>query len=741
MGSTQQLDEFFSGQWFHHRIRQLPEKWRHLAPYLRTYAGLLILAGLLFQLAYPITLSDSDMWYHLDGGRYFWQQGDVPDSSFFSFLSPDRTFVNYYWGFQALLAKTYEFGGYQALLILRAALFFLTTLFAYRYIIEEKTLDRSSILFILLFIAYFILIEGRIANLRPHLFSHLFILVFLYILERRPRWTPLLPLLTAAWANLHGIEYPVPVLIGGAYFLEFLHGRYVDGTADGQHGWPYAFWILACAPALLATPHGLELLGSPFSVAAHTSLYIAEMKPLNPKLLYSVFLSGSDLKVSSVFSVLFLFCSFALLRGLLDRSLRISHGIMALGAYLLLFKGNRFIWEWTLLVLPAVTHFVARMDTLKNGRQIVSVVHVLMAVVMVLPFADMVRRLPEHAGYPHDSRKEPTGIIRFLEQVNTGGKLMAPPSQSGFLHWKLHPDYTVHNDLQMSLFSDLDLYTVFSFYRSQNGLANTLGQYRPDYIAAEKKNGGFRKLIKEHPEYVPVFAGDMQILYANKELHPELADRHGLKLVDPFSLAEVNKGIELDSHIAELERMLAIFPESDRINHTITRLLFNAKRFYEALPWAKRFVHYHPENPNSHYLLGNIMENTGACDQAIAHYQTAKHYSDVKFKRVLDTQIGSCYYALEDFSAAYDYLWKGLNPYAKQPTDEDLYQLAFSAFVVGETEESILLLKMLLHNSPQEKKKVMLEAQALLDKLEQEGDQTPSFLQWLLQRPAAMFKP
>ncbi len=66
---------------------------------------------------------------------------------------------------------------------------------------------------------------------------------------------------------------------------------------------------------------------------------------------------------------------------------------------------------------------------------------------------------------------------------------------------------------------------------------------------------------------------------------------------------------------------------------------------------------------------------------------------------------------------------------------EHLYQLAFSAFVVGETEESILLLKMLLHDSPiEESSPIALEARTLLEKLEQEGDTTPSFLEWLWDR-------
>ena len=239
------------------------------------------------------------------------------------------------------------------------------------------------------------------------------------------------------------------------------------------------------------------------------------------------------------------------------------------------------------------------------------------------------------------------------------------------------------------------------------------------------------KLIEKIPEYAPVFFDDKMVLYVNRSLHPKLVESSELKLVNPFSLAKVPKDVELNDHLEELKRILVLFPESKRVNHAITRLLFNAKRFEEALPWAERFIKYHPDNPNSHYLLGSIYENSDACDKAIEHYEAAMAFSGKKFKRILNTQIGTCHYLQEDFASAYEYLWKGLNPYPDKVAQEDLYQLAFSAFVVGETEESILLLKMLLHESSVEEQPIVTEARALLQRIREEGNSTPTFLEWL----------
>ncbi len=732
MNLQQFREQLISGKASWGWIASLPQKWQHLPPYLRLYAAILIVAGLVFQLSYPITLLDSDMWYHLNGGRYFWQNNRVPGNSYFSFIAPERTFVNYYWGFQALIAKVYELWNYQGLLILRTLLFTLTTLVAYRYIIEEKNQNFPVFLFILLFIAYFTFIEGRPPYLRPHLFSHFFILLFLYILERRPRWAALLPVITAAWVNIHGIEYPVPVLIGGAYFIEIACLRLIKKEPKGERGWREAFWLLMCAPALFATPHGMDLLETPFSVSAFVNLYISEMKALSPRSLYSVLLSGDNLKIESIFPIAFLFCSFAVVRSLLNGSLRISHAILALGAYFLLFRGTRFVWEWALLVLPLITHYTSSLTPVVGEKRFISVVHLLMVVVMILPFVAMVKRLPDHADYPFDKESAPIGITRFLQQIGNGGKLLSPPSSTGFLHWKLYPNYLIYADLQMSLFNDLDIYSLFSFYRNENGFARLIDTYKPDYVAVRRSNRGFKKIISTTDEYVPVFAGDKMILYTNRLSRPGIAEKYQLRSVDPYALIKMEDTSILDNHILELERMLEVFPESDRINHSITRLLFNEQRFEDALPWAQRFVKYQPENPNSHYLLGIIYENTGQYEKAIDNYKQSMNYADKSFKLILHNHIGGCAYAQENFEIAYRHLRKSINPYKESTLNTDIYQLAFSAFIVGEFDESILLLKMILNNAPEEKSDVVAEAGKLLSTLMQHEDDAPSFFGWLL---------
>ena len=73
---------------------------------------------------WPIFAGDTDLWYHLNGGRYILEHGVIPkDSSFFSFMLPPREWVDYYLLFQVLVYKIYTFSGYYGLVSLMALLF------------------------------------------------------------------------------------------------------------------------------------------------------------------------------------------------------------------------------------------------------------------------------------------------------------------------------------------------------------------------------------------------------------------------------------------------------------------------------------------------------------------------------------------------------------------------------------------------------------------------------------------
>ncbi len=61
---------------------------------------------------WPIMVGDTDLWYHLNGGRYFFNHYSLPKDSFFSFVDPPRKWLDYYWLFQIFVYKIHQYSGY-----------------------------------------------------------------------------------------------------------------------------------------------------------------------------------------------------------------------------------------------------------------------------------------------------------------------------------------------------------------------------------------------------------------------------------------------------------------------------------------------------------------------------------------------------------------------------------------------------------------------------------------------------
>ena len=691
-----------------------PDRWPHI------YAGLLLLLGFAYQLAHPIVMGDTDMWYHLNGGRYFWETGKVPVTAFFSFMIPDREWINYFWGFQALVYKLYELGGYPALILLRALLFLGITWTIYRLLFASKLQGRGSLALLILLVGYFILMDGRSYQVRPHMVSYLCIALFLYILERRPRWALALPAIMVVWANLHGVEYVVAGLVCAAYLLEYLYRRFVSRRPDPAQDWRYPTGIVLCAPALLLNPHGLMLLAAPFVIPGRIDLYIGEMKSVTTGNFYSFAVNGLAISASSVFALLFLFSCYALIRTSLDRRLRLSHGILVLGALFLLSKYTRFIWEWALLSLPLLSQAAAQFPQVRPASSLpaFSPRNALVAAVLATPLATVSQSLAARTGWPLDPTGLPVGTTRFLEQIATGGNIFVPPTQAGYQQWRLYPKYNISSDMEFPPFRDLEMFQILSAMRDERSFRRFASTNPLDFLAVLRQRTDFQRLLKKSfPEYVPVFFDDEEVLYVDKQRHPEVAEQYALKAVNPHNLLKGSGSVE--DQLIELKRVAALYPEGRRVNHALTWLLFDEKRYDDAMHYAQELVRHHPKDPNSHYWVGNILENTDACGEAIEHFEKAMAYADASFRKQLHVHIGTCQYLLQDFASAYEHLRQGLNPFQFTAAPEDLYQFAFSAVVMGKITEATTVLQMLVSDDDPKHADIRNKAEALLTDVEQ----------------------
>ncbi len=679
----------------------------------------------------PIIVGDTDMWYHLNGGRYFWAHGRIPDFSFFSFIQPEKHWINYYWGFQATVFKIFDWDSYQGLIYFRALIHVATTLLLALFLFNHPKLRKNPTLPLIVLVIALLILAGRQIWVRPHITSYLCIAAFLYVLECRKSLAPLLPLLAVAWINLHGKEWVVGALICGAYLLGHLQASWRFGAQTHPISRIYVASILACSAAFLVNPHGLRILQVPFQTDQDIYLFINELQKPSLKSFSALFLSFTGIGYSTLLSLFAGIGIIAVCYLLVHRRLRLTHAIMAAGGLFLLADAQRFAAEWILLTLPLIRRFLIQRNALPDPhhRGLSLLTTAAAAYFAVMPFVTLAPELSKHSGYPFDPEGLPVGITHFLKAADSRGNLLAPPSLAGYSQWALYPDIKIFSDMEFPPFSARDMFLAHSILGSATVLQHLLDDYKIDFIAVPLDYHGFTDTAKHFPALVPVFFDDAQVLYANKDLQPELASRNELKYVDPFNLVKGSGSTE--QKIGELERVANIDAEGRRVSHGLTWLLFKAGEYQRSLRYAYQMKRYHPLDPNSHYWVGNDLENLGRCSEAKHHYIDALKTADSAFRSILDEHLGTCSYVTKDFQSAVDYFDQSVNPYVRLVPPEDLYQYAFSASVLGETDKADRMLDLLLLSVPAEDKSLIEKAKSLRARISESDFASLGVASWI----------
>jgi hypothetical protein len=169
------------------------------------------------------TMSSVDLAYQLRAGAGILDSGAIPTVDTWTFTAAGLPWTDQQWGAQVLLALAERLGSWTGLVLVRAAL--TAIIFGSLLVIARRRgLDARTAA--LLVLAAFVVAAPALA-LRPQLFGMAcFALVLLCITERRRdrRLLWLVPLVTIAWANLHGSFVLAPVALGLAW-LEDVHDR------------------------------------------------------------------------------------------------------------------------------------------------------------------------------------------------------------------------------------------------------------------------------------------------------------------------------------------------------------------------------------------------------------------------------------------------------------------------------------------------------------------------------------
>ena len=677
------------------------------------YLALLLVALVVYLAMMPVGSGDTDLWYHMNGGRLLAEYGTFPDHAFFSYIEPKPEWINYFWGFQLLSYEIHHWLGYEGLIALRVALTVAAFFGLIGILVRPEDTPWQRALALSTLVLVLILLVGRTEQIRPHIVSYTMIATFIYILGYRRNWLPALPVLTLLWINLHGTEWPVGAAICGSYLIQSSWSLY-HGDTDPLHR-KVIFWTTACLPAALINPYFFDIALAPFSFPSDIYAYIAELQPYSLENLLTIEFQGMTLPLHSMIGLLFVATITSWLLLLWRRRLNLPVAVLSVVGLYLLSRGNRFVWEWMLLSLPLWRTAIDQLGNLPNrsdGRP-APIQTILLSVILISPFTTWSRILDSHANWPVDTANLPVGISNFLKAQRAYGNLFAPPNSGGYLAWRLYPDILITADMQTPPSTNWHHFMAFASLRNSDALARVLDEYEHGFLAIPIDSKATAEILKKHERYVPVHFDDQFVLYADKTQWPALVSQFAFVAVNPFNLADGDEDTA-DKRLHELRRVLDLQPGGRRIQHGITKLLFDERRYEEALPVAEKFAESMPGDANSHYLLGNILLQLERCEEAVAHYELALVVASEEFESEIHQKIGECAFNQKDFRSAYRAFDRGMNPYLGEEDVRYLYQFALSAVAIGKIEKARSLLRQLLLSVSDVDRDVAEQAEKLL---------------------------
>jgi len=659
--------------------------------------AILVLALLAWPMAFsPIFSGDTDLWYHLNAGRYIRDTGALPDHSFFSFIDPARPFTDYYWLSQVCFHAVHGWAGYAGLAVLRISLFGGFSLLA-AAILRGGPGIRSTRGFLLagaLLILLLIVVQGRFANLRPHAFTYLIALAFLTILELRPGWVPALPVLAALWVNLHGITYPLLVTICLAYLAEIGVSAWRTGSIAGTDRRKALLLGLAML-AVWATPHLGRLLPVPFRLTPLAHEYIGELR--RAPLAELADLRFENLVPSSPTAVALLagLSILAVLLTLRRQRLRVAHLLLLAGGTVLLSQGVRFSSEFAILSLPLLASLSGREADPDGHAE--PLIRRPLAAVLALPLASAAWN-HQARPFPFPSASLPSGTAHFLRTAGEGGKVLHHPNGGGFLQWELHPRYRIFMDMEVPfLFRDEDMVLAIAAQENPAALNRLIVRYAPEYVLVSHWEPGFGALVAARQDYAAVFMDDASVLFAHRAGAAGVVGRHEFKALAPLGdPGRGFSGVVRDGNraaaILELEVLISAWPEAGLARQWLAQARLEEGRAAEALALLDAIP------PRAHtgasmFLRGQTLLALGRHQDSVQAFELSLHHPGGPDPRVLHRATALAKQSMGDQAGAYTAFSRAIHVMDSQTGAEDIFRYAASAIGTGRIEEGVQLLQ------------------------------------------------
>ncbi len=557
------------------------------------------------------------------------------------------------------------------------------------------------------FAAVALFLLPRFVPIRPHDLSYLAIAAMVYLLESR-RFLWKVPLLALLWVNLHGIEFPVLLLIAGAYLGEWIPARLglLPAVTPPPLAGMAAVGLALLAP--LATPHGVALLFAPFTSLAFASQYVDELKPVDLGHLFAFSMDVFLVTRRTLLTLVLLAGAWAALASLRRDRFRPAPIALFAGGLFLLARIDRFNVEFMLLAVPLLGALRPRLALVPELP--LAPRAALLAGLAVLPFIHLHAVVDWRCEFPFCRDRLPLGSLEFLRQANASGTILNHPNDGGFLEWAVYPRQQIFVDLQTPfLFPDAAVFVADQAFQDPTVLAGLVAAYHPAFLLAPKALGGAMSAwIGRFPDYAPVFVDDTTVLLASATAQPELVAKYRLTAIDPYTLRVPpggDRAQSLASAAAELARLNAIYPGAGRTRIFEGALALERGDADAALRIADEGIARFPARPEAYRLRADTLVTRGKFAEAAASYEAALARLDPETSNdqvyYLEGRLWGCYSQVGRHEDAYRALQRAVgNLYSAAAGYEELASLASSALAAGHPGEAKTLIEFALAKTP-----------------------------------------
>ncbi len=425
-------------------------------------------------------LSDPDLGFHLNAGRWILENLSFPTKDTFTYTSTQNDYIDLHWLFQVIIFFVYAISGYNGLSILVVILSVVLLFLLFK---RNRILGIPLYFSCILFLMGFLIIEPRIV-LRPEMFTFIFISIILLVLDnyyyRNIKQLYFLPVLMLVWCNMHSL-FILGFALTGAYFISlWLKERKFD-----KYFFVYMFFSFAVC---IINPYFFK--GFTFPLELFTRFDSSNI--FNQHL--EEFRSFFQLDLFVFKNILFLiFIFLVLLSFLLTIRKRKLHELLLLSIFLYLaFISIRNISLFTIIAIPilgnsltSITESVKIKFKYFNWNFVKKLIYFIFIIIPLL----LILRLFTNSYYATtnsvnktgigiDNNVQPLNACEFIKTNKLNGRIINSLGYGGWLAWSTQQPVFIDGRLEVikeALYNDV----VESW---NGGLSKLISKYNPDII-------------------------------------------------------------------------------------------------------------------------------------------------------------------------------------------------------------------------------------------------------------------